>query len=243
VLGVELAHLVAREVTEAQRLELDVERARRSQAARVAAARGFVIADVAEAAEDNGRGKARRPVGEARPELPQHSEQARPPERVDLVEEERDRARAGASPRDQLGGEEPLIAFERHSGGAQLGGERELGAAVQLAKDGPLGSSIDIAGRLPHLTREHQGCEASRGGELGRERPKGGGLARLPRGMQDEVRHLLDQARPLRQAARRRDHVVELGIAGPGRVEAALHRAGAWASLQRSRKAEARERR
>jgi hypothetical protein len=63
VLAVEGADLLGVEVAEAERFHLDVERAGRAEAVRVAAARHLVVAHVAKPAEHDRPGGATRPLG------------------------------------------------------------------------------------------------------------------------------------------------------------------------------------
>jgi len=223
VLSIQLAHLVGREVAQAQRLQLDVEGARCAEAPGVAAGGRLVVAHVAQAAEDHRGGELLRPVGKARPELPQHRHQAGVAERVDLVEEQHDRPRAGAGP----GFEHGVEAVARSSVGerrrTELRGERRVGLIAHSRQHDALGSLEVIARRLPGLARQEHRRVAARGQQLARQRPQRRRLSRLPGGVHHEVTELLDQVRGLGEAALRRDHVMHRGDARAGRIEATLH--------------------
>lgn len=102
----------------------------------------------------------------------------------------------------------------------------------------PGGASGHGGGRSPGGKLGRAGVAAERGADLHRHEQRGvaalprqlGGegrqrrrLADLPRGVDDEVRLLLDEVADLRDAPQGREHVVDLGSAGAGRVEAAPH--------------------
>ncbi len=112
VLGVELGHLVAGEGAEGERLDEDVEGARRAQA-RGAAGGDLVVAHVAQPDERDRRGKRPRALGVPGAELTQHREERAVAERVDLVDEEDDRI-SSSPPRfpawRRAGGREPRTA-------------------------------------------------------------------------------------------------------------------------------------
>ncbi len=99
VLGVELADLVGGEISQPQRLQLDIEGAGGAEPVRVATGGDFVVADVAKAAQ---RHRCREPVRAlvvTGPELAQDADQALAAQGVDLVEEQYQRPWAGTCPR------------------------------------------------------------------------------------------------------------------------------------------------
>ena len=204
-----------------------VARARMSRSfarSRCSGALRLFVAYVAEAAEEHRSRKQIGPVWEARAELTKHADEALPAEGVDLVEQEHDRS--GALPRPGV-----ERGVQARSGGRigpgswmELWRQRGRGTHAKRLEEDELDRAEVVASGFASLAGDVYRRVAARGRQLPAERSQRGGLACLPRRVDDEVGVLFHEAWRLGEPARGGDHAVEIRTTRPGRVEPALHR-------------------
>ncbi len=223
VLPVELTDLVEGEVVQPQGRHLDVERTRRRQPGRIAVRSNPVIADVAQAAENDRRGEAGGAVAVTVAQLAEDAEQGASAEGVNLVEEQHQRSRAGLRPDGERFREEPLRPALRPGRRTQVGRQVGSRGASGTREDRPGGRADVIRPGPARLHRQHDRRVAATRGQFRGERLQRCRLACLAWGVQDEVLLGLDEIGRLGEPLRGRDHVVVARHARPGRVERARH--------------------
>ena len=227
VLGEQRQNLVVREVAQAQRLGLHVERAAAGDDRLLGARPDAVVAHVPHAAQDDALRKGRRAPDVARSQLAQHREQRIAHQRVDLVDEQHRRPRVGLRPAAQRLAKGAVRTGRREDGGpgfvegAVL--ERRPHPGCQLAQDGAHRLFHVLARGLGGLDVHVRAAVPAAAVELVPQRQQRGGLAGLPGRMQDEVHLLPDEPQDLLQVESRQrwDPVVVLRPDGTGGVEEA----------------------
>ncbi len=232
MLAVQGTHLVGSEVTQPQRLHLDIERARRSQPRRIAPRGDLIVTNVAQAAQGDRSREIVRPASIAVTKLAEHADQRLPPQRVDLVDEQHQRPRTALRPRPQPGREQRSVRHHRPGGRPKIGGQRVVGGSPDLVEDRAARRTDVVAPRPPGLAGHQErrvpaGCRQLVGKCLQRGR-----LPRLPGRVDDKVAVLIDQRGSVRQPRHRWDHVVDPRPARAGGVEPSAHRRSRSSSSQ-----------
>ena len=217
------------EVPQAQRLRLDVERAAASDDGLLGGGANAVVAHVADAAQNDALRKPCRAAVVAGAELPQHGQQRVAHQRVDFVEEQHDgrfvRLRPTRQRLAQSRARPVLRQNVRPHPIQQFVLEGGSGAGGQLAENGAHGR-LHV---LPHgLGAFHVGVHAPKAAfrptiQHVAQRQQRGGLAGLPRRMENEVFLLPNQSDQRRQVEppQRRYAVVEVRLDRAGGVEKA----------------------
>ena len=182
-----------REVPQPQRGGLDVERAAPGDHRLLRCRPDAVVPHVAHPAEHDALGKRDRPQVVARAQLAEHRHQGVAHQRVDLVEEENQRAGIGLRPANEdlpQGGVGPgtrqdVGPYRVHEVVAQ----RQAGARRQLVEDRPHRPGRVLAPGLAGLdVRVHAPVVPDLAGvQQILERQQDGGLPGLPRRVEDEV--------------------------------------------------------
>ncbi len=199
VLAVEHGHLVQGEVSQPQRLQFDVERARGPETGRVAPGCRFIVADVAQAAQRDRRGEVARPAAVAVAELAENADQTLTAQSVDLVEEQHQGPRADLRPRPQRLDEEGAFRRLRPRRRAKIRRQRVLGARPDPVEDAAGRGGVIVARRAADLAGEPQRRVPATGRQLIGERQQRRCLPRLSRGVHDEVALPCHQPGNLRQ--------------------------------------------
>lgn len=223
VLPVQLGDLGRGEVAQPQRRHLDVERTRRTKAPRIPARGRLVVTHIPQPAQHHRMREAATADSEAIAQLAQHTAQALPPQRVDLVEEQHQRTRTAPHPLSQPPREPgPWHRVGPGGGGRELitkaGGLRGPPNRLQHQQ---LGLTVVLPGHLPALAREVQRRVPARGRQFPGHRRQHRRLPGLPWRMHHEVLTLLDVPAGPGQPLWGRHHVVTRGDARPGRIEVA----------------------
>jgi hypothetical protein len=143
-------------------------------------------------------------------------------QRIDLVEEQHQRARANLGPCAQPGEEELRLALPWPGRGRlQLRGKIHAGQGANDREHRALCLDIVVLGHFGGLATEMQGCVLALARDALGQGPQGRGLAGLARGMNHETHAALDQLGGIGQALGRGQHVVILRIARARGVEEA----------------------
>ncbi len=223
MLGVQLPDILSGEVPHPQRLELDVERARRPKPVWVTTAGDLIVAHVAQPTQRHRSGKPIRSLVEPGPQLAQHADQTRTAQRVNLIEKQHQRPRADPRPPRERLREHVLVRGRRPRRRPQLCRQGDLGPASHRAEYAALRRAVVVAGSLADLTRKMQRRVHAASGQRVRKSPQRSRLPRLPRSMHHKIAHLIHQTGRFGQPRQRRNHVVVRGQTRPRRVEPASH--------------------
>ncbi len=133
----------------------------------------------------------------ASPKLAEHADQALAAKRVDLVEEQHQRPRAGLGPRRERRPQQVVLRGIRPRGWLELA-RKLVGGEADLVEDAALRGAVVVAGGSPDLAAERQRRVPPGGRQLVRKRPDRRRLASPPGGVDDEIALLPDKPGYLR---------------------------------------------